>query len=718
MKSFRDLSILHRLALIAAIPALGAGILALGTVRQLDDTRTEDARLVETTALSSRIGDAIHQFQRERGLSAAFVASKGKAFAAELPDQRDKSDAAQRALAVAMAAQRPSFDADTRAQAATLDAALAQLANIRSAVSGLAIPAPEVAKRYSAIVGAAIKVTERLANGGHQADGMQRQSLRELIEAKEYAGRERAAGAGAFAAGKFTVETYRQFAGLIALENEELGEVRDHASPAAKAALAAALASEASRTLEHLRVVADRGMAAGSLPSGERQRWWDAATQRVDDFKKIEDQIAAEILARAQAGQAEAQFWLYAMIATLVAAGVLVAGAVWWIARGIIVPLRAIDSTMCAMAEGRLDEEDGLTESGDELGQVSRSVRAFRVQLRRARDERDAQEREKHAQAEEIVSSIGAGLNALSDGDLTHSVDKELSGTFAPLRRDFNAALAQLRDLVGSVIERAHQLRTGAGEIANASEDLACRTERNAATIEQTSAALVNMDQRLQASARAAKDTVAKADVAIGAVEKGRSVAGDASSAMNRVSESAQAIDGVIEGLDKIAFQTRVLAMNAAVEAGRAGEAGRGFAVVADLVSALAMRAEEQAKTAREQLTVTQADIGDAVAAVKQVDQALDSINEGVGSVFALVETMAADNQAQAGTISEITAAVSTLDQATQQNAAMVEESSAASRTLNEELNAMGEEIARFRIERSAAPTGRRATLRAVATLH
>ncbi|MQH48834.1 chemotaxis protein, partial [Escherichia coli] len=103
-------------------------------------------------------------------------------------------------------------------------------------------------------------------------------------------------------------------------------------------------------------------------------------------------------------------------------------------------------------------------------------------------------------------------------------------------------------------------------------------------------------------------------------VGSGRSTAEQATAAMIRVSDSARGIDSVIEGLDKIAFQTRVLAMNAAVEAGRAGEAGRGFAVVADLVSALAMRAEEEARRAREQLTATQTDIVVAVDAVKKVD--------------------------------------------------------------------------------------------------
>ncbi|QHL90806.1 chemotaxis protein [Sphingomonas changnyeongensis] len=244
-----------------------------------------------------------------------------------------------------------------------------------------------------------------------------------------------------------------------------------------------------------------------------------------------------------------------------------------------------------------------------------------------------------------------------------------------------------LSELLGAINGSVGAIKTGADEIAQASEDLARRTESNAASLEETSAAIAQMDQRLKATAEAAGRTVERADGAIATVDTGRSVAEEAVAAMERVSESAKGIDSVIEGLDKIAFQTRVLAMNAAVEAGRAGEAGRGFAVVADLVGALAMRSEEEAKRAREQLTATQGDVSTAVAAVQKVDGALAAISEDVGRVHELLAVMANDNQAQATAITEVSAAIGVMDRTTQQNAAMVEETSAAARNLTTEVD-------------------------------
>ncbi|MES1973607.1 MAG: methyl-accepting chemotaxis protein [Pseudomonadota bacterium] len=296
------------------------------------------------------------------------------------------------------------------------------------------------------------------------------------------------------------------------------------------------------------------------------------------------------------------------------------------------------------------------------------------------------------------VGELGSRLGALADGDLTADILADFPPAYAELKSNFNTALSSLRELIGSVMESTSTIRTGSGEIAQASEDLARRTENNASSLEETTAAITQMDGRLKATAAAASRTVERADGAITTVSGGRAVADEAVQAMGRVSESAKGIDSVIEGLDKIAFQTRVLAMNAAVEAGRAGDAGRGFAVVADLVSALAMRAEEESKRARDQLTVTQTDIVAAVGAVEKVDAALVNISGDVGEVHKLLGEMAADNQAQSVAVTQISSAIGTMDQATQQNAAMVEQTSAAARNLTSEVAALADQAARFNV--------------------
>ncbi|WP_448663448.1 methyl-accepting chemotaxis protein [Sphingomonas sp. CJ20] len=364
---------------------------------------------------------------------------------------------------------------------------------------------------------------------------------------------------------------------------------------------------------------------------------------------------------------------------------------------------------MEALAAGDLASPIAYTDYEDCVGRMTKAMFTFR-------DTAVEQQRQAAIQAE-IVKTLGEVLQQLKQGDLTANIDADFPGGYAALKSNYNDALATLRTLIGAVMESTETIRTGASEIAQASEDLARRTEANAANLEETSSAVTQMDGRLKATAEAAIRTVARADGAITTVSGGRQIADDAVQAMMRVSDSAKGIDSVIEGLDKIAFQTRVLAMNAAVEAGRAGEAGRGFAVVADLVSALAMRAEEEAGRARDQLTTTQAEIGTAVEMVQKVDGAFAGISSDVGEVHALLGNIASDNQAQSSAITQISATVGTMDNATQQNAAMVEQTSAAARNLSSEVTALAEQASAFTISRGtrrAAPRPSPAPTRAL----
>ncbi|PZQ50914.1 MAG: methyl-accepting chemotaxis protein [Novosphingobium pentaromativorans] len=431
-----------------------------------------------------------------------------------------------------------------------------------------------------------------------------------------------------------------------------------------------------------------------------------ASHDMIEQTDKLIELTRQRVASKADEGEQTTQTATILCVAlALLAMGLIV--FIWLlINRSVAAPMSRIAHVTSTLAEGgKVDVP--YRERGDEIGEIAEAVEQFRVAAE-ARAEIDAvQAREQ----EVVTSTLRSSLQAISEGDLTQSISADFPPAYAELKSNFNTAVGALRDLIGAVAESAVAIRTGSSEIAQASEDLARRTESNAASLEETSAAITQMDERLRATAAAAGRTVQRADGAMNVVGSGREIADEAVQAMGRVSESAKGIDSVIEGLDKIAFQTRVLAMNAAVEAGRAGDAGRGFAVVADLVSALAMRSEEEAKRAREQLTATQADIGTAVEAVQRVDGALQNISGDVTEVHSLLSNIASDNQAQSSTITEISATIGTMDQATQQNAAMVEETSAAARNLNSEVTSLSDRAAMFR----TGETGLRSAPRPVA---
>lgn len=480
----------------------------------------------------------------------------------------------------------------------------------------------------------------------------------------------------------------------------EIETVASKAGPAIKPAVA--------NLKERLGALEEVGSRILDLRRAHRQREALALVNR--EARQVSDEVlgrraalAGQVIAQAAADGSQADWVVgtsfYVML-VLAASSLGCLAFVWHsFRRSVADPMAELAAVAKALADGS-DLPVPCCARGDEVGEIARAVEMFRQS---ARDRRE-NDRKIAANRTTVMTTLGDALSLLAQGDLMTEVGADFPQEAASLKANFNDAVARLRGMIGSVSESAAGIRTGASEIAQAAEDLARRTESNAASLEQTSAALSQIDDRLKGTASAAARTVERADQAIASVGGGRSMADEAVQAMERVSASATGIDSVIEGLDKIAFQTRVLAMNAAVEAGRAGDAGRGFAVVADLVSSLAMRSEEEAKRARDQITVTQTDIVTAVGAVERVDRAFADISEDVGEVHKLLGGMAADNQAQSSAVTQITVAIGVMDQSTQQNAAMVEQTSAAARNLTLEVTSLAEQAALFKVGRSATP--------------
>jgi methyl-accepting chemotaxis protein len=442
------------------------------------------------------------------------------------------------------------------------------------------------------------------------------------------------------------------------------------------------------------RLAADAATGTGQM-SADYQAYMKQFTALEVGMENISEAIAAhvaKVVEEAHRFQATARIIMLGGMLLSIIFAVLVGIAA---RRHVVRPVEGLIGNVSAMTAGDLSITLSDLDRPDEIGQLGRAIDRFRQQLL---DARQSAERVRKEQTALICNSIGSALEELAKGNLTARVSADLTGDFARLKLDLNAAMTELCRLIGEIARVATSVREGSAEIESATADLARRTEGNAATIEQTTATLVEVNSRVQSAATASQETARRAVAMRSVVEAGRQTAADAVAVMGRVNESAKGIDAVIEGLDKIAFQTRVLAMNAAVEAGRAGEAGKGFAVVADLVSALAMRAEDEARHAREQIVVTQTEISAAADAVQTVDDALQRIATDVNGVHELIETVVQESRSQSMALSEITVAVQSMDQATQANAAMVEQASAAARSLSSEIGSLASNADRFRV--------------------
>jgi methyl-accepting chemotaxis protein len=379
-------------------------------------------------------------------------------------------------------------------------------------------------------------------------------------------------------------------------------------------------------------------------------------------------------------------------------------------------PLTGLTRSVDKLSAGRYDEAVPGADGGDEIGAIARALDGFRHDLadgQRRRAEQEAEraaaelERQRHAEEAEAfaraqaraVANLGEGMERLADGDLIWRMrEDDFQGDAVKMPRDFNAAVESLQATMAGILNAARSIKSGCAEISIAADDLAQRTERQAAGLEQTAAALDQITATVRRSSEGAERARQVTMTAKAAAERSGAVVEEAVEAMGGIERSSQSITQIIGVIDEIAFQTNLLALNAGVEAARAGEAGRGFAVVAQEVRALAQRSADAAKEIKTLISASTQQVGKGVKLVGETGETLREILVQVAEINELVGEIAASSKEQAVGLAEVNQAVNQMDQVTQQNAAMVEQSTAASHALSNEAAQLERLIGRFQV--------------------
>jgi len=301
-----------------------------------------------------------------------------------------------------------------------------------------------------------------------------------------------------------------------------------------------------------------------------------------------------------------------------------------------------------------------------------------------------------------VSHAIGVA-ELIAGGDLSTAVTTDRRDELGRLLLAIGGMQDRLRELVGDIRHSAESISTASTEIASGNMDLSQRTEHQAASLQKTTANIVELTTTVRDNASSALQADELARSASDIAARGGLIVDQVVTTMADIASSSRRIGDITGVIDSIAFQTNILALNAAVEAARAGEQGRGFAVVASEVRQLAQRSADAAREIKALIGASGERVESGSRLVTDAGTTMREIVASIRSVSDIMSGINASSQAQRNGIEVVGGEVVHLDTMTQQNAALVEQSAAATESLKEQAIRLGTAVRAFRLDTLSA---------------
>ena len=376
-----------------------------------------------------------------------------------------------------------------------------------------------------------------------------------------------------------------------------------------------------------------------------------------------------------------------AIIRTLIVLSMVVVGCIQLIVmyvtrKRILKPIIAVRDQMSEISTGNLSADFALESDTSEIGMLVESIHETKSELKK------------------YIHDIDSKLAQMATGKMDLTIDNNYLGEFLPIQKalgqildSLNYALLQINQTAGLVSDESEQVASDAQILSNGATEQASAIEELSASIQELSGQVKSTSQDADDARRSSIDLAGQLQACSKKME-------ELTSAMQDISESSMQISGIIKTIEDISFQTNILALNASVEAARAGNLGKGFAVVADEVQSLANKSSIAAKDITKLIENSMELVRHGTSLSGDTTDALSIGVTGSQNTAELVQKIADSAQQQSIFLEQLTAGINQISDVVHTNTVTAEKSASSASELYKQADELKRSVQKFQLRR------------------